>query len=171
DTAAIMAMAARIYEPYDRAFAETCLEAAKRSYAFLQAHPEDQPPDLSAFRTGSYSTQDVDDRLWAAAEIWESTGSPEALADFERRAEYGLVLPEWDWSNPQNLGYFTYLLSARPERNQELVRSLESSAIAVADGIAANADAHGYGRGLGAGYYWGINGTVARATMNLQVAH
>jgi endoglucanase len=171
DVAAIMALAARIYEPYDRAFSETCLAAAERSYAYLQAHPEDERPDLSQFRTGGYTTQDVDDRLWAAAEMWETTGSAEALADFERRAANGNVLPEWDWSNLQNLGYFTYLLSARPEKNRELAKALQSSAIAVADRIAANADAHGYGRGLGAGYYWGINGTVARATMNLQVAH
>jgi endoglucanase len=171
DLAAIMAMAARIYEPYDRAFSETCLAAAERSYAYLQAHPEDRPPDLSEFRTGGYTTQDVDDRLWAAAELWETTGSPEALADFEQRAANGGILLEWDWSNLQNLGYFTYLLSARPEKNQELVKRLEASAIAVADRIVANAGAHGYGRGLGSGYYWGINGTAARATMNLQVAH
>ena len=171
DVAAIMAMAARIYEPYDRAFSESCLTAAERAYAYLQAHPEDQPPDLSAFRTGSYTTQDVDDRLWAAAELWETTGSRDALEDFERRAANGSILPEWDWSNLQNLGYFTYLLSTRPERKPELVKALESSAVAVADSIAAAAEAHGYGRGLGRGYYWGINGTVARATMNLQVAH
>ena len=170
DLAAIMAMAARIYEPYDRPFSEACLGAAERSYAYLQGHPEDQQPDLSAFRTGSYQTQDTDDRLWAAAEMWETTGSPDALADFERRASNAGILPEWDWSNLQNLGYFTYLLSARPDRKPDLVNRLESSAIAVADRIAAAADAHGYGRGLGGGYYWGINGTVARATMNLQVA-
>jgi endoglucanase len=171
DLAAIMAMAARIYAPYDPAFSDACLAAAERSYAYLKAHPEDQPPNLSEFHTGSYMTQDVDDRLWAAAELWETTGSPEALADFEQRAANGVILSEWDWSNLQNLGYFTYLLSARPEKNQELVKRLESSAIDAANRIAANADAHGYGRGLGSGYYWGINGTVARATMNLQVAH
>jgi endoglucanase len=171
DIAAIMAMAARIYAPYDPPFSETCLAAAQRSYAYLQAHPEDQPPDLSAFQTGSYQTKDVDDRLWAAAEMWETTGSGDALADFEGRAASSGVLPEWDWSNLQNLGYFTYLLSARSERRPELVSALQANAIAVADRIAATADAHGYGRGLGAGYYWGINGTVARAAMNLQVAH
>jgi endoglucanase len=171
DLAAIMAMAARIYAPHDAAFAESCLAAAERSYTYLQEHPEDRPPDLSQFRTGSYGTQDTDDRLWAAAEMWETTGSPVALADFERRAEHGSILSEWDWSNLQNLGHFTYLSSARPGRNQALVTALESSAVAAADRIAAAADAHGYGRGLGSGYYWGINGTVARATMNLQVAH
>jgi endoglucanase len=171
DIAAVMAMAARIYAPYDQSFSETCLAAAQRSYAYLQSHPEDQPPDLSAFQTGSYQTKDADDRLWAAAEMWETTGSPDALADFEGRAANSGVLPEWDWSNLQNLGYFTYLLSARPDRRPELVHALESNAIAVADRIAATADAHGYGRGLGAGYYWGINGTVARAAMNLQIAH
>jgi endoglucanase len=172
DVAAVMAMAARIYEPYDVAFAETCLAAAKLSYAYLQSHPEDESPDLSQFRTGSYGTEDGDDRLWAAAEMWETTGSSEALADFERRAARGAaVLSEWDWSNLQNLGFFTYLLSTRTGRDPAVVKNLETSAIAAADRIAAAADAHGYGRGLGGSYYWGINGTAARATMNLQVAH
>jgi endoglucanase len=171
DLAAIMAMAARIYEPYDPAFAQTCLEAAQLSYAYLQSHPINQPPDLSQFHTGGYGTQDSDDRLWAAAEMWETTGSPDALADFEQRAAGGAVLPEWDWSNLQNLGYFTYLLSARAGRDPRVVKALETSTVAVANGIAAAADAHGYGRGLGPRYYWGINGTAARATMNLQVAY
>ncbi|HMI87096.1 MAG TPA: glycoside hydrolase family 9 protein [Polyangiaceae bacterium] len=171
DLAAIMAMAARIYEPYDPAFSESCSAAAERSYAYLQTHLQDQPPDLSQFHTGGYTTRDADDRLWAAAEMWETTGSPDALADFEGRAANESILSEWDWSNLQNLGLFTYLLSARPGRNEQLVKKLESSAIAAADRIAASAEAHGYGRGLGGGYYWGINGTVARATLNLQVAH
>ena len=38
------------------------------------------------FRTGSYQTGDSDDRLWAAAEMWETTGSPECLQDFQTRA-------------------------------------------------------------------------------------
>jgi endoglucanase len=37
------------------------------------------------FSTGGYQTADPDDRLWAAAELWETTGDPEFLADFERR--------------------------------------------------------------------------------------
>jgi endoglucanase len=34
------AQAARIYRPYDPAYADRCLEAAQRSYKFLKAHPE-----------------------------------------------------------------------------------------------------------------------------------
>jgi endoglucanase len=38
----------------------------------LQANPEDKRPDLRDFSTGGYGTSDPDDRLWAAAEMWET---------------------------------------------------------------------------------------------------
>jgi endoglucanase len=83
---AVMAQAARIYRPYDAAYADKLQSAADQSYAWLQAHPERHDPDQSGFSTGGYGSSDADDRLWAAAEMWETTGSAEALADFEKRA-------------------------------------------------------------------------------------
>jgi endoglucanase len=41
----------------------------------------------------------------------------------------------------------------------------------VADEIADAAVHHPYGRPLGNKYYWGCNGTVARQTMNLNIAY
>ena len=130
DLAAIMAQAARVYRPIDPEFADRCLSAAKKAYAFLESHPDDHRPDLSAFATGPYGTRDSDDRLWAAAELWETTGEPKYLADVERRIssprrERGqaptVVDSDWDWGNVRNLGVFTYVLSKRPGRDPALV--------------------------------------------------
>ena len=181
DFAAIMAQASRIYRPFDDEFATRCLAAAKKSYEFLKQNPDDHHPDLAAFSTGAYDAPDADDRQWAAAEMWETTGEPTYLHDIERwipvhhrsrDGQSGLVDVDWDWGNLRNLGTFTYLLSNRADRNADLVARVRDDAIKSADTIvAAAADRHPYGRTLDTKYYWGCNGTVARQAMNLQVAY
>ncbi len=172
DFTAMMAQAARIYLPYDGEFAEDCLDAAKRSHAFLQAHPDEHSAEQKEFQTGGYHAPDVDDRLWAAAELWETTGDPDVLIDLEKRiAATANVDVDWDWPNLKNLGVLTYLFSERKGRNAELVERVRKNLIAAADKIAAASKAHGYARPLGEKYYWGCNGTVARQAVVLQAAY
>jgi len=78
---------------------------------------------------------------------------------------------DWDWSNVKNLGMFTYLLSDRPGRDEELRKQITQDLLATADGLVRTAGRHGYARPLGERYYWGANGTVARQPMALHVAH
>lgn len=170
---AMTAMAARIFEPYDAEFAQQCRDAALTSYRFLQENPEQHRPDQSAFSTGQYNSRDDDDRLWAAAEMWQTFGDAEYLNDFETRARdfNTLIDTNWDWSNVKNLGMFTYLLSEREGKDPALFAEIRDALIADADGIVATAQAHGFERPLGNRYYWGCNGTVARQSMNLLVAN
>jgi len=173
DFVAMTALAARHFRPYEPAFADRCLEAAKKSYDFLKAHPEDHRADLRGFSTGGYGTRDPDDRLWAAAELWETTGETDLRRDFEARAKsmQPTVDRDWDWGNVKNLGLFTYLLSQRPGRDQTLVKQVRESLLATADGIVKTRNAHGYARPLGPVYYWGCNGSVARQTLVLRAAY
>jgi endoglucanase len=177
DFVAILARAARAYREIDPPFAERCLTAAKRSYEFLGKHVENHPPDLSAFEISAYVAPDPDDRLWAAAEIWESTGDKRALDDFESRLKKiasvessPVIAFDWDWSNVRNLGAFTYLRSKRSGRNAELAARVRKDAVRVADQIVERAGKHPFGRPLGEKYYWGSNGAVARQAINLNVA-
>jgi endoglucanase len=173
DFAAIMAMAARYFKPYDADYAKTCLDAALESYAFLSANPESKRPDLKDFSTGSYRTDDPDDRLWAAAEIWQTTGDPNVLRDFENRAGsfVRLVEANWDWSTVANLGMLTYVTSDRVGRNERLVQDIRSALFETADGIVQKAAEDVYARPMGNRYYWGCNGTVARQTLLLMTAY
>lgn len=172
DFTAIMAQAARIYLPYDGEFAADCLDAAKRSHDFLQAHPDEHAAEQKEFQTGGYHAPDVDDRLWAAAEFWETTGDPDVLIDLEQRiAASANVDVDWDWQNLKNLGLLTYLFSEREGRNAELVERVRQNLIAAADEIVAASKAHGYARPLGKKYYWGCNGTVARQAVVLHAAY
>jgi endoglucanase len=172
DFVAIMAQSSRVYHKFDKTFSDRCLAAAKKSYAFLQSHREDHPPNLSAFQTGGYVAPDPDDRLWAAAELWEATGDAGALRDCEARLTTARTVDsDWDWGNVRNLGAFTYLRSKRAGRNPTIIARVRDDAVQVADAIVASVDHHPYGRPLGETYYWGCNGTVARQTMNLNVAY
>jgi endoglucanase len=172
DFVAMMAQAARIYKQYDAAFAAACLAAAKNSYAFLKNNPLDHPANINGFATGDYQTTDPDDRLWAAAEMWETTGNAVYLSDFETRAS-GMspkIETDWDWGNLMNLGMFTYLLSNREGKNDMLVSAIKADLIKTADSIVAAKDANAYARPFGDVYYWGCNGTVARQAVILHAA-
>ena len=171
DFVAVMAQAARIYRSYDPDFAAKYLAAARLGYAFLDANTGPVVPDTSAtFSTGGYGdSNDTDERLWAAAEMWETTGEAAFLADFETRVEQRrAVADSFDWQNVGNLGMFTYLLSKRDGRNPTLVASLTASLKTTADAAGPPARPPTL-RSSDRGYYWGSNGAVARTAMNLAV--
>ena len=173
DFVAMLAQAARLLRPYDADYAERCLQAARKSYAFLDQHPADTRADLTGFRTGAYQTRDGDDRLWAAAELWETTGDRLVLRDLENRIRTAdaQVDQDFDWGSVGNLGVFTYLTSERSGRDLVLAARLRDNLIAAAAAIVRNRNDHGYARPLGTRYYWGCNGSVARQVLVLQAAH
>jgi endoglucanase len=170
DFVAMTAMAARVYAPFDKAYARRCLDAARRGYDFLRAHAENHPANLAEFKTGAYQTKDDDDRLWAAAEMWQTTGEAAFLADVEARAAGKRFDANWGWGNVNNLGLLAYLFSERGGRKPALVAEIKSALLATADEIVRTRDAHGYARPLTL-YYWGCNGGIANTTVLLQSAY
>ena len=168
---AVLAQAARVYQPYDATLAASYLEAARLSYAYLAATPLRHNPDLTGFGTGGYDagSPDTDNRLWAAAEMWETTGEAAFLTEFEGGAMSQPVRNNFDYDNVTNLGLFTYVLSARAGRNQALVDSVTTAAIASGDALVTTAQAAAFGRAID-GYWWGSNGSVVRTSINLWVA-
>jgi endoglucanase len=169
----MMAQAARVYQPHDAVFAERCRRAAEKSYEFLSAHPARQKSDQSKFSTGTYEVGDEGARVWAAAEMWETTGREDCLRDFEQRLKTAKVAVPvtWDYYNPGPLGGITYLLSTRPGRAANLVSSLQTNLLSAASRIVHGAKTHGYGRPATVGYNWGFNGQVARQTVILHAAN
>jgi hypothetical protein len=138
----------------------------------LQANPRDLLPDYSDFKTGAYKTEDPDDRLWAAAELWQATGDARILAELERRIheQNPLTDEDWDWNRVKDLGLVTYALSVRGGRDADLLEQVRGGLVAAADGMVARSRDHGFGRALVA-HYWGSNGTVARLAVILMSAN
>ncbi|WP_229214352.1 glycoside hydrolase family 9 protein [Dyadobacter flavalbus] len=82
--AAAMAMAYRNFKTYDLPYANACLDQAKKAWTFLQAHPAaSKPVDVKGIAAGPYpDKEDRDNRAWAAAELYKSTGDEKYHADF-----------------------------------------------------------------------------------------
>jgi len=173
DFVAIMAMAARYFKPYNAVYAQKCLDAATVSYNFLLANPATKNFAQGDFSTGGYQTGDADDRLWASAEMWETTGNSTSLNDLESRIEKLRVLTEenWDWGGVDNLGVFTYALSKREGKNPQLQAKAKQAIITSANQLIEKAQTDVYARPLANLYFWGCNGTVGRQAVNLQVAN
>lgn len=172
---AVMAMGARIYSPYDSAYSTKCLNAASAAYSYLTNNATNTTANLTGCTTGNYSTSDANEgRLWAAAEMWETTGTATFLNDFETRANgYSptYVDSDFDWSNDKNLGMYTYVLSTKSGKNATLLTNIKNNIISDANGITTTAFSHPYGRPLGTNYYWGCNGGNERTAMLLQIAN
>ena len=169
----MLAQAARVYEPYDKTFADSCLAKAKRSYDVLASNASAVSPDQSAFSTGTYTqTGDTDKRLWAAVEMWETTGEVKYLNDFESRASASNLGTDLGWADVGTMACLTYLSSSKTGRKQSLVDALRTKLLANADGFVTNTRNHGYGRVFGtASYYWGAHGALTATSYSLNTAY
>ncbi len=118
DFAATMALAARIYAPYDSAFCAQATEAAIRAYAWAQAHPEvyyDQPKMNEEFKpeitTGAYDDFDVTDEFyWAATELYLLTGDKKYINPQTLKPSN---VAEWRpavWGDVAELGYLEWMM-------------------------------------------------------------
>ena len=76
DFAAVMALASRIYKPFNASFATQCLNAAKNAFAWGQQNPSrnyaSNPSDVS---TGAYEDNNPsDEKVLAGTELYITTG-------------------------------------------------------------------------------------------------
>ncbi len=140
--AAAFAMAARVYAAADPAFARQCLRAARDAWDFLKKTPgmrvDQHPGDdtgsgiylYSAFDTEPLLTTDIDDRFWAAAELFITTGEAPFLAEVTRilpRLSWGL----FEWKDPSALGMADLIIHEK--RQGPLVGALKTRALRRAD--------------------------------------
>ncbi|MFF3935370.1 glycoside hydrolase family 9 protein [Streptomyces phaeofaciens] len=73
--AATAAQAARLYRPYDKAFAARALTAARKAWAAALAHPDVHADPADATGGGAYNDDNATDEFyWAAAELYLTTG-------------------------------------------------------------------------------------------------
>ncbi|GGS77911.1 MULTISPECIES: glycoside hydrolase family 9 protein [Streptomyces] len=73
--AAAAAQAARLYAPYDRAFAARALTAARAAWAAALAHPDVYADENDGIGGGAYPDREIQDEFyWAAAELYLTTG-------------------------------------------------------------------------------------------------
>lgn len=177
DLAAVAAIAARVYQPFDPKFAGQNLDAAKKAWAWTEKNPNVFFKNPSGVNTGEYGDDNCsDERLWAAAELWRATGNA-AYNDYflKHYADFHAALdtpsPE-GWREVGVLGLWTYALSTRPGTDKEAVADIRKRTAAAAHTIVDRTRSNPYHVSLIAkDYVWGSNGVAANYGMELLVAN
>jgi endoglucanase len=178
DFAAVMAIAARLYQPYDVTFSATCLTAAQSAYTWAVANPTQYFNNPSGISTGGYGDNNAtDELLWAAAELFRTTGTATyntyVTSNTPGSTLFGTGLQQ-DWANVRNLALWTYYFSGQASANAALRTRIFTDTTTAATTIAnrTNGASNGYKVSLnGTGeYIWGSNGAVANYAIMLLVA-
>ena len=135
DFAATMALATRVYAPYDPDFCEEAKEAAIRAYNWAVEHPEvyyDQPKMNEEMKqcgeveitTGAYDDFDVNDEFyWAEVELYLLTGDEQYKANVKDHAgaiantltKDGKYYLPATWGNVAELAYLELLLQGKTD--------------------------------------------------------
>lgn len=176
DLAAVAAIAARVYAPFDKTFASQNLEAARKAWLWAEKYPNvmfRNPPGIS---TGEYGDDSCsDERLWAAAELWRSTGEktyseyvvkqyPDFREDLNRPAPEG-------WRTVAAMGLWTYALASRKGADPLVVADIRKRTTRAAAAIVESTRKNPYRVSLRTSdYLWGSNGVVASYGMELLIA-
>jgi endoglucanase len=146
DFAAVMAIAQRAYAPFDKAFSKRAGDAAANAWTWLDAHPDVLFRNPQPVATGAYGDRDCsDERLWAAAELWRSTGG-EAYHDYFL-ANYQKFLSPIRvpaWPSVGSMGPWAYAMSRRQGANAEAVESIRKATLQAAKEVAGRTETNAY---------------------------
>jgi endoglucanase len=177
DLAAVAAIAARVYQAFDAKFAARNLEAARKAWLWTEKYPNVVFKNPQGVSTGEYSDYYCgDERLWAAAELWRTTG--EASYDEYFVKHYPDFRPSLDMPSPEGwrevapLGLWTYAMSMQKGADASVVADIRKRTAVAARAIVERTRKNPYRVSLlTKDYVWGSNGVVANYGMELLVAN
>ena len=173
--AAAAAQCARVFRPYDAAYADRCLAAARRAWTAAQANPTLYAPDSDSTGGGAYGdTRVTDEFYWAAAELYATTGESafrDAVTSSPWHTSADAFSPYgFGWAETAALGRLTLATVPNGLPASDLAR-IRSSVTSAADGYLARMAAQGYAVPLPAdGYVWGSNSQVLNDAIVVAVA-
>ena len=156
DFAAVMAKASVVYRKYDAAFADSCLAAAQKAWKYLEQHQGDAGfKNVGSIVTGEYpDSNDSDEYLWAAAELYIATGD-ESYNDYVKTAIEGSVKYGLGWADVGYYGIYDYCVNVKDcAAEKEILKK-------GADKLVDNYAGSGFGSTTGGSYVWGSNMVVA----------
>ena len=176
DLGAVGAIAERVYQHYDAKFAAKALEAARQAFAWAEKNPNVIFRNPKGVSTGEYGDSNCsDERQWAAAELFRTTGE-KAYGDYFL-ANYAAFLPMLDsppaesWSQVAPMGLWTYAL-AHGRTDKAAVDAIRQRTIAAAQAVVTRTRAAGYINSMKTSdYVWGSNGVAAGYGMYLLIAN
>lgn len=172
DFAAVTAMAVKFYKKYDEEFADRLQQASKKAYAALKTMELPggfkNPKDIM---TGEYDdATDMDERYWAAAQLYKEFGDTEYKEDFEKIAK-SKIYQGYGWRDMGTYGNLAYVSTDRPV-NKSLKKKIEKAMCKTAKERLAVVNKDGYGTALKkTEYVWGCNMDTANNGLHLYDAY
>ncbi len=157
DFCASMAIAAEVYRDIDSSFADKCLAAAEKSWAWLQNNSAVLYTNPADIVTGEYGDKsDADERYWAAVQMYRTTGDAEYLKSADT-ARIGL-----DWALVGDYGNIAILTMKNADKSSAVYKNAEEAVIKQANTFKSISEYGPYGVSLSK-FAWGSNMTVANA--------
>ncbi len=183
DIAAVFALAYSIYKDYDKAYADSLLEVSKKAYKWLKENPDELLFfNAEGSNTGQYDeAEDISNRFWAAASLYEVTGDKEYYEDIKyhkdrlltfdknatKKGYQGNVLTCLGWAEVAGLGSMSILLK---NDDDDLNKEIRKAFIGEADRLSSNAKKNGFGLCMEAkDFIWGSNMELLKYLMILTV--
>lgn len=166
DFAASMAQASRVYESYDSKFSAAALSASMAAWSFLMENtgviPEGGFANPEGTQSGTYSDRsDGDERLWAAAELFTTTGD-ERFSDY--LAENLPRTPFYStngWAERQMIALLSFVMADNSTQAPMLHSEIETYLLSYANSLVTISQNNAFGNTLKVWQYiWGSNGGV-----------
>jgi len=171
DFAATMAMASRVFAKSESneliGLGKTCLEAAKKAYAWAKANPAIYFKNPSDISTGAYDDMDVKDEFfWAATELGLAENNTALIPDKEI-AKQKIMVSSWDYSGM--LGILSLALSENPIASEYRTEA-QKIVLAFADQLVEKSESSPYKVSLDF-FKWGSNSDVANQAIIKLIAY
>lgn len=173
DACGVFAQAVRIYEKYDKEFANTLKEAAIRSFEWLVANPAYEFVNPKECRTGTYEDPcDADERLYAYAEMYRLTGDTRCLSLMRGILEYKISTTALGWGDVGGFASIAVLTAPEGTFSTDLTNNLRQKWLDEANRLVEVACGNEYGIAFHPfNFGWGSNMGVLLGGMELCFAH
>ncbi|WP_157447049.1 glycoside hydrolase family 9 protein, partial [Cytophaga aurantiaca] len=176
DFAAVMAVAYRVYLPYNPTFANQCLTAAKSAYTWGIANPSKAFTNPSGISTGEYGDGNLgDEKEWAATELYISTKDNSYYPNsFKNTTTYGV--PSWPTVNTLGLMSLVHHRKNLTALGYADTTNIKNKLFAIANPIRTHkTSSSAYKTGMGtngnADFVWGSNSTALNQGMICMAAY
>lgn len=164
DFAAVMAFASRLYKPFDEAYAKKMLAAAETAYQWAMENPGSLVREnTEGVSTGAYAdTSARDEKHWAAAELFITTGRAEYASIASRAVDSEATVPAWPEVN--TLALYSLALD---KGDKGAIRKITE----MADSIRRQWAASAYRLPMDeSNFHWGSNSGAANTGMLMLIA-
>ena len=153
---AALAMAARIYKPYDSAYADKLLKNAERVWEYIQQTPDSvyRVDEGQESGSGPYNDDnDATERMWLAAELFKTTGDGkyEHYLKFKQATMMTKKPSFFTWDNMQAMAQYSYATAKGADKKFQ--SEVKAAFLSYADEIVNTINRDGYRCALKEGEY------------------